>query len=62
MAIASTQLSHYQYRTWREVDEAVGAAAEHALVELRMAGSSDDEEIDLEFTGKPHNVAHRMSG
>ena len=50
---------HDQYRTLRELHDAVGAAADHALVQCRMACRPDDEEIDLELGRVSDDGAHR---
>src|SRR5262249_13476305 len=40
---------HDQHRALRELHDAVGAAADHALVQCRMAFRADDEQIDFEL-------------
>src|SRR5712691_9882287 len=61
-AVALPPLLHDQYRTLRELHHAVGPAADHALVQCRMAFRSDDEQIDLELGREPNDVAHGMAG
>src|SRR5262245_42500849 len=52
---------HDQHRALRELHDAVGAAADHALVQCRMAFRADDEQIDLELGREPNDVAHGMA-
>src|SRR5262245_63098796 len=54
-------LLHDQHRALRELHNAVGAAADHALVQCRMAFRPDDEQIDLELGREPNDVAHGMA-
>src|SRR5262249_32050100 len=55
------ELLHHQHRAPRELHDAVGAAADHAVVQRRMAGGADDEEIDLELGRVSDDGAHRVS-
>src|SRR5262245_45993512 len=52
---------HDQHRALRELHDAVGPAADHALVQCRMAFRADDEQIDLELGREPNDVAHGMA-
>ncbi len=50
-----------QHRTLREMDDASGPSAEHALVRLRAASCADDKRLDFEVGGKLDDVAYGMS-
>src|SRR5438874_13502852 len=45
-----------------EVDDAVGSAADHALVQRGMSGGADDEQVGLDLARKLDDGAHGMSG
>jgi hypothetical protein len=59
---APLNLSHHQDRAGREVNQSIGPAAEHPLVEVRMAGGADHQQIGLKVAGKANDVAYRMPG
>lgn len=59
---APLNLSHHQDRAGREVNQSIGPAAEHPLVEMRMAGGADHQQIGLKIAGKANDVAYRMPG
>ncbi len=59
---ALLNLSHHQDRAGREVNQSIGPAAEHPLIEMRMTGGADHQQIGLEVAGKANDVAHRMPG
>src|SRR5262245_58212745 len=52
---------HDQHRALRELHDAVGPAADHALVQCRMTFRADNEQIDLELGREPNDVAHGMA-
>src|SRR5262245_21219666 len=60
-AMALPPSLHDQHRALRELHDAVGPAADHALVQCRMAFRADDEQIDLELGREPNDVAHGMA-
>ena len=46
----------------RELYDSIGTAANQSLVESRMAGCSDHEQLDFELFGKFNDVSHRVPG
>ena len=59
--MALPPLLHDQHRALRELHDAIGAAADHALVQCRMTFLPDDEQIDIELGRQPNDVAHGMA-
>ena len=46
----------------RELYDSISPAANQSLVESRMAGCSDNEQLDFELFGKFNDVSHRVPG
>jgi hypothetical protein len=46
----------------RELYNPIGAASDQALVERRMTGSADNEQVDVKLFGKLDDDSHRMPG
>ena len=51
---------HDQDRTVSELYNSIGAAADQAFVDRRMASCADDEQFDLELFGKLDDDPHGM--
>jgi hypothetical protein len=43
------------------VDQAVGPATEHSFIEFRMTRRSNDQQVNVELSSEPNDVADRMS-
>jgi hypothetical protein len=52
----------HQHRAGRKMHDAVGAAADHTLIERRMAAGANHQQIDFEVARKVDDVAHRVAG
>jgi hypothetical protein len=46
-----------EYRTRRVVQDLLCSAADHAIIQCRVAARADDEEVDLELGRKPDDVS-----
>jgi len=46
----------------RDLYNSIGATADQAFVDRRMAGCADDEQFNFEFLGKFDDDSHRMPG
>lgn len=53
---------YHQHGTRSELDDAIGATADHSLVQRRMAGCSNYQQVSAEFVCKFDNPADRMPG
>src|SRR5437660_9946658 len=51
---------HDQHRTGSEMHDAVGAAANHAIVERGVAARADDEQVGLEIAREIDDVENGM--
>ena len=46
----------------RELNDSIGPAANQSVIESRMAGCSDNEQLNFEFFSKVNDVSHRVPG
>ena len=46
----------------RALYDSIGTAADQSLVESRMAGCSDNEQVDFKLFSKFNDVSHRVPG
>jgi hypothetical protein len=53
---------HDEHRTRGEVEDSLGAASNHTIIEVRVPAGADDDQIGLKIARKLDNAANRVSG